>query len=344
LRFGIIGAGRIAEKFSLTFERGLVPGGVVAGVASRDPDRAKRFALAHNIGRSFGSYGELLDDPLVDAVYVATINTEHFHCCEKAIAAGKHVLCEKPLAMNASDARALAALAEDAGVFLMEAMWTRFLPTLAKAEEWIRQGRIGGLRGLRASLCSRRNPDQYGRLFDPLAGGGALLDLGVYCLHLAKHFAGGRKLLDVKASVIRASAPEGVPAAEDGPAAGVDLSDHIILEYSGAFTAELSCSIVHYAPSDACIFGGEGYIRITPWFNFGRKVELFTAPFPPEGRAPEPVDEYGLETPSGFEFEILHMMDCVREKKIRSPLVPPADTIEISGIMDRIRGSSEDPV
>ncbi|MDR0585531.1 MAG: Gfo/Idh/MocA family oxidoreductase, partial [Treponema sp.] len=187
LNFGIIGAGRIAEKFSLTFEHGLVPGGRVLGVASRDMNRARQFALVHNIGRCYGAYGELFGDPGIDAVYIATVNTEHFRCCEKAIAAGKHVLCEKPLVMNASDARVLAAMAEEAGVFLMEAMWTRLLPAVLTAEEWVKQGRIGNPRGIKASLCSRRNPEQYRRLFDPLMGGGALLDLGVYCLHLAKH-------------------------------------------------------------------------------------------------------------------------------------------------------------
>jgi predicted dehydrogenase len=328
LNFGIIGAGRIAEKFSLTFERGLVPGGLVLGVASRDLGRARQFALAHNIERSYGSYEELLGDPGIDAVYVAVINTEHFRCCEKAIAAGKHILCEKPLAMNGPDARALAAMAKDAGVFLMEAMWTRFLPAIVKAEEWVRQGRIGRVLGLRASLCSRRDPAQYRRLFDPLMGGGALLDLGVYCLHLAKHFAGGRKLLDVKASLV--SAP-----------GGVDLSGFTLLEYSDGFAAEISCSIVFFAPNDAYIFGDEGYIRIVPWFSSGRKIELFTSPFPSSAdyRDADPADEYGAETPPGFEFEILHMMDCVRGGKTESPVVPLADTIEVCETMDRIAGT-----
>jgi predicted dehydrogenase len=326
LKFGIIGAGRIAEKFSLTFERSLVPGGLVLGVASRDPGRARQFSIAHNIERSYGSYGELLDDPGIDAVYVAVINTEHFHCCEKAIAAGKHVLCEKPLAMNATEARTLAAMAEAAGVFLMEAMWTRCLPTLLKAQEWVGRGRVGRPCGLRASLCSGRNPDQYKRLFDPLVGGGALLDLGVYCLHLAKHFTGGRELLDVKASVV--SAP-----------GGVDLSVFTLLEYSGGFAAEISCSIAFFAPNDAYIFGDEGYIRIVPWFSSGRRIELFTSPLPSSAdyRDAEPADEYGVETSSGFEFEILHLMDCVRRGKTQSDIIPLADTIEVGETMDRIR-------
>jgi predicted dehydrogenase len=162
-------------------------------------------------------------------------------------------------------------------------------------------------------------------------GGGALLDLGVYCLHLAKHFADERKLLDVKASVV--SAP-----------GGVDLADFALLEYSGGFVAEISCGITFFALNDAYIFGDEGYIRVMPWFNSGRKIELFTAPFP--GSADywdaKPADEYGRETPSGFEFEITHMMDRIHEGSIQSDIIPLADTIEVAETMDRIRGASGD--
>jgi predicted dehydrogenase len=326
LNFGIIGAGRIAEKFSLTFEQGLVPGGRVLGIASRDLNKARQFSVAHNIARSYGSYEELFGDSDIDAVYIATINTEHIYCCKNAIASGKHILCEKPLVIHTSDARALATMAKEAGVFLMEAMWTRCLPAILKAEEWVKQGRIGNPRGLKASLCANRNPDEYKRLFDPQMGGGALLDLGVYCLHLAKHFAGERKLLDTKASVIYAPG-------------GVDLSSFALLEYSGSFIADISCSIVFPASNDAYIFGDEGYIRVVPWFSAGRKIALFTFPFPASADRWDagPVDEYNRENSSQFEFEILHMMDCIRGGKLQSDIIPLADTIEVSETIEKIK-------
>ncbi|GHV94352.1 putative oxidoreductase [Spirochaetia bacterium] len=299
-----------------------MPGGLVLGVASRDINRAREFASAWNIERSYGAYEELLRDPGIDAVYIAVTNNEHFRCCEAAIAAGKHILCEKPLVTSAADARTLAARAEAAGVFLMEAVWTRFLPTVLKAEEWVRAGRIGNPCGLRASLCANRSPDEYQRLYDPALGGGALLDLGVYGLHLARHFAMDRKLQNIKASV--------VPAAT-----GVDLSTFVLLEYSGGFIAEVSCSIGFFACNDACITGDEGYIRIAPRFSSAPRIELFASPTATDYRE-EALDEFRLETPSGFEFEILHLTECIRRGKIQSDIVPLADTIEVSEIMEAV--------
>ena len=323
MRFGIIGTGRIAAKFASTFEHGLVSGGRILGAASRDRGRAKEFAGTRNIERSYGFYEELLADPEIDAVYIAVTNNEHFRCCEAAIAAGKHILCEKPLVTSAGDARTLAAHAADAGVFLMEALWTRLLPTVLKAEEWIRSGRIGNPRCFRASICARRDPEEYRRLYDPALGGGALLDFGVYGLHLARHFAFDRKLLDVKASV--------VPAAT-----GVDLSDSIVLAYSGGFIAEVICSIGFFARNDAYILGDEGYIRIAHWFSAAPGIELF-APSAAGDQRETLLDEFRLDTPSGFEFEILHVMDCVRRGQRQSPVVSLADTIEISEITEQLK-------
>jgi predicted dehydrogenase len=323
MRFGIIGTGRIAAKFVSTFEQGLVPGGRILGAASRDQCRAKEFAAAWNIERSYGSYEELLDDPAIDAVYIAVTNNEHFRCCEAAIAAGKHILCEKPLVTGADDARTLAAHAAEAGVFLMEALWTRLLPTVLKAEEWVRSGRIGNPRCFRASVCARRDPAEYRRLYDPALGGGALLDLGVYGLHLARHFAFDRKLLDVKAAV--------VPAAT-----GVDLSDSVTLEYSGGFIAEVTCSIGFFARNDAYILGDEGYVRIAPWCSTAPEIELF-APSAAGDQRETLLDTIRLDTPSGFEFEILHVMDCVRQGQRQSPIVSLADTIEISEITEKLK-------
>lgn len=320
MKFGIIGTGRIAAKFAATFGQGLVSGSLVLGAASRDIRRAREFAAAWSIERSYSAYEELLSDPDLDAVYIAVTNDKHFRCCEAAIAAGKHVLCEKPLVTSAADARTLAAKAEAAGVFLMEAIWTRLLPTVLKAEEWVRVGRIGTPCGIRASLCACRSPGEYRRLYDPALGGGALLDLGVYGLHLARHFAMDRKLQDIKASAVPAST-------------GVDLSTFMLLEYSGGFIAEVSCSIGFFACNDACIFGDEGYIRIAPMFNRAPKIELFSGA---AGYPEKALDEFCIETPSGFEFEILHLTECIRQGKKQSDIVPLADTVEVSEIMEAV--------
>jgi predicted dehydrogenase len=324
--FGIIGTGRIGAKFCSTFAKGLVPGGKILAVSSREKSRGEKFAAEQGIERAYGSHAELLADTDIHIVYIAVTNEQHFSCCEAALKAGKHVLCEKPLAMNVSEARSLGATAAAKGVFLMEAMWTRFLPALSKAEEWIGEGRIGKLCGIRADICSRRSPVDQPRLFDPARGGGALLDLGVYGLHFVKHFAGQRRLLGIKPVLINNG--------------DIDLSDFIILEYEDGLMAEVNCSIAFNAVNDAYLYGDEGYIRIAPWFSCAQKIQLFKSPFtlPGEYRGQAPVDEFISDTPSGFEFEILHTMDCVRRGKTESPIVSLKDSVEISEIMDRVRG------
>ena len=321
--FGIIGTSRIAAKFCVTFRDGFVPGGRVLAVASGDINRAKDFAAANGISRAYGSYELLLEDWEIDIVYVAVTNELHFPCCEAAIRSGKHVLCEKPMTTNAADARLLAALANGMDVFLMEALWTRFLPAIGKAKDWVQAGRIGKLCGIKASLCAHRDRAEYPRLFDPAKGGGALLDLGVYGLHLARHFAGSRELLKCKALRIPGTC-------------GVDIADYMLLEYADGFVADICCSIDFFTPNEAYIFGKTGYIRIAPWFNAARSIELFVTPVPGQGSLAELslAEEFSAE--SGFEFEIMHIMECIRNGKTESDIVPLADTIEAIEIMDRI--------
>jgi len=324
--FGILGTGRIASKFCRAFNSSITAGGSVLAVASRDISRARDCAAANNISRAYGSFQELLEDKEISAVYICTTNDMHFSCCKMAISAGKHILCEKPLTTCAADARALADMAAEKNVFLMEAMWTRFLPAIRKAEEWVKEGRIGEPRGVKASFCARRGMAEYPRLFDPARGGGALLDLGVYCLHFARLFAGDRTLLKHKALSIPGSS-------------GVDLTDLILLEYSGGFTADLSCSIDFSAPCEAFIFGENGYIRIPPLFNAASEIELFAIP---AGRTPleqsnsrDPVFVEKFNADSGFEFQIAHTMECIRQGKIQSDLVPLSATIEAMELINK---------
>ena len=327
IKFGIIGTGRIIAKFCRAFNQGLVSGGSVLAVASRDINRAKESAAANGISRAYGSYEELLEDRDIDIVYIAVTNEMHFSCCEMAIRAGKHIICEKPLTTCAADARKLAALAKDAGVFLMEAMWTCFLPAVRKAQEWIKEGRIGEPCSMRASLCAHREPAEYPRLYDPDKGAGTALDLGIYCLQLAGFFAGDRSLLDCKSIVIPGEC-------------GVDITDFILLEYTGGFTADLSCSINFFAVNEAYIFGETGCIRIAPWFNAAESSELFTLIGADGAVLREPLPAEKFNAASGFEFEIIHALECVRGGKLQSDVVPLSKTIEAMEIIDRVRASA----
>ena len=264
-KYGILGAGRIAARFSSCFEQNLVPGATLCAVASSDPQRAARFAQEHGIPRSYGSHEELLADPEIDVVYIATINSLHYECCVQAIRAGKHVLCEKPLVLTGAEARSLASLAAEHHVFLMEAMWTRFLPAIQTARRWVDEGRIGRLLCISANLCAGRDPKEYARLFDPALGGGAFYDLGVYAFSCAQYFAQGHTLSNI--------VPHCVPSGT-----GVDGSTFLTLSYEDGLTAHLKCSIQFSADNSLYLCGDQGLIA--PCFNWAQRTELYAYPLP----------------------------------------------------------------
>jgi predicted dehydrogenase len=262
-----MGPGRIAEKFAEVFTLGFAPGVQLLGAASNsNPEKARVFAAAHHLERAYKDYGELLAAPEVDIVYIATTNERHYECCRLCIAAGKHILCEKPLTPSAAEARDLEARAKDSGVFLMEGLWTRFLPGIQKASEWIKKGRIGEIHAMSFCICSNRDPEEFVRLYDKAMYGGSLRDLGVYGLHMIRHFFKGKRPVKNAVSVVPSET-------------GVDLSAFISLEYEGRLHASPQCSIGFEAQNNAFIYGSEGYIRIGPWFTSAMKAKLFTAPF-----------------------------------------------------------------
>jgi len=319
LNFGIIGTGRIISKFCLAFKQASLQGGNVIAVASRDLERAREAARANGIPCAYGSYEELLENKDIDVVYVATTNEAHFRYCEMAIRSGKHVLCEKPITLCAKDARVLADLAKEEGIFLMEGLWTRFLPVIRKAQIWVEEGRIGVLRCVKACICARREAAEYPRLFDPAQGGGAALDLGIYGLHFADIFAGKRNLFECKSISIMGKS-------------GVDITDYVLLEYDGGFAADICCSIDFSGVNEAYIYGENGFIHIAPWFNAAEEAELFTFD---NSRQPLQVDKY--YAPSGFEYEIANVIECIRRGDTQSNLLPLPETIKAIEKIDKIR-------
>jgi predicted dehydrogenase len=325
LRFGVMGLGRISEKFVKTV-RDYDTGAVVAAVASRSGEHAKAYAERHGIPAHYGSYAELLQNAEIDAVYVSTTNEKHYGCCVLAIGAGKHVLCEKPLVLSSKEARDLKAKANAAGVFLMEAIWSRFLPAEIKAREWAAGGKIGELQAVTSSFCFRNAPEDSERVYLPELGGGAVYDIGIYNLQLAQSLARGRKLLALKAAVV----PSGT---------GVDLAAFVSMLYEGGFASEFKCGFNFTAPNDAYIFGSKGYIRIAPYFHQAQLVELYMSHRPSEDfSAPVPDETFLHENPSGFEFEIRHAVDCVAKGLLESPVLPLGDTIELAELTERILG------
>ena len=313
IRWAILGPGGIAVKFAqaLAFNSRTQ----LVAVGSRNLLRAQAFASQFNIPRAYGSYADLLKDDQVDIVYIATPHNGH---CENAILAmqnGKHVLCEKPLAVNAVEAQAMIKTARDKNLFCMEAMWTRFLPMIQQVSELVNNDTIGNLRFLSADFGFKADAAEKSRIIAPELAGGALLDVGVYPISLASMFLGS---------------PRKIACAMNFASTGVDELDSLILSYENHSIAQLMCSCNLATPSEATIIGEKGSIRIhSAWWR-GNKYTLKL----------NDASEKFVEVPShenGFVYEIAHVHEMLDLKKIESPIMPLGETLDIAKIMDTIR-------
>jgi dihydrodiol dehydrogenase / D-xylose 1-dehydrogenase (NADP) len=178
IKWGIIGAGRISEKFASDFQ--VVKDAKIVAVAARELNSAQTFAQKHNIAKAYGNYEQLAADPEVDVIYIGTTHNFHFEHTMLCFKQNKHVLCEKPVTVNATQFKTLTEEAARRNLFLMEAMWTPFLPPIIKALEWIAQGKIGHVQLIKADLGFVLNSNPEARLYNPALAGGALLDVGIY--------------------------------------------------------------------------------------------------------------------------------------------------------------------
>ncbi len=311
LRWGILGAGGIARTFARQ-----VPAhssGRVVAVGSRDGARAAAFAQEHGIDRSHGGYDELLADGDVDAVYVATPHSEHRDHALLAIQAGKHVLVEKAFTRSAAEAREVFAAAEARGVFVMEAMWTRFLPHVVAVRELVRSGAIGEVVALHADHGQRLDHDPAGRLLNPALAGGALLDLGVYPLSFAHDLLG---------------TPDAVVASGTLTETGVDGQETVLLQYGAKTQAVCSSTLWAGTPCRATISGTEGVIEIDgPFYG----ATSFTVTRGDEQVTVRPRHE------DGFQYEAAEVARCVAEGRQQSGTMSWDDTVAVMGTMDEVR-------
>ena len=250
LRWGILGTGNIARQFA----EGVVGArrGALSAVASRHAAKADQFAAAHRVPRAHGSYAALLADPSVDAVYVSLPNSMHHEWTLRSLSAGKHVLCEKPLAASAAEAVEMFDAAERAGLVLVEAFMYRSHPLTHAVHETVRSGEIGPLKLIRTSFCYRTTRVRDNIRFDAALAGGALMDIGCYCLNFSRYFAGAE--------------PTSAHAIGHLHESGVDESASGILAFPGGVTASFTCGMNVQADNTAYICGSEGYVEIpVPW-------------------------------------------------------------------------------
>ncbi|MEE6288730.1 Gfo/Idh/MocA family oxidoreductase [Georgenia sp. MJ173] len=311
LRWGILGAGGIAGRFA-----GEVPArssGRVVAVGSRDAGRAAAFADRHGIAAAYGSYAELVAAPDVDAVYVATPHSEHRHHALLAIAAGKAVLVEKAFTRNAAEAREVFDAARAAGVFVMEAMWTRFLPHMAAIRQIVASGAIGDVVTVLADHGQQLDTEPTGRLLAPELAGGALLDLGVYPVSLV------HDLLGVPDSVVA------VGALTD---TGVDGEETVVLRYGDRTVASCSSTLWARTPTTATIGGTAGWIEV---------AGPFYGPTPVTVQVGDERTVIAAGHEGGFQYQAAEVARGVAAGHLESPLLPWQDTVAVMTTLDEAR-------
>lgn len=312
LRWGIIGCGRIATTVASAIRT--VEGCELHAVASRDAARAAAFAAANGAARHFADYRALAACPEVDVVYVATPPSCHAADSLLCIGQGKHVLCEKPFALDAAEARRMAQAARAQGVLLMEAMWTRFLPAIGQLEELVRAGRIGTPQLLLAGGAFRPAPDPDYYLFRPELGGGVMRDAGVYLVHLAHWLLGKPRTVQARCVI---------------GAHGVDDQDGALLGYDSGALALLHVSMRASQRPGLELLGSEGSLRLLPpLFNPGG-IEWI----PRTGSAQS--WQYASDE-SGYRHQIAEVARCLGAGLTESPRMPLQLSIEVMESVDRI--------
>ena len=319
LRWGVVSTGRIAD--AVVSDINLLEDARLLAVSSRDRGRAEAFAARHGAEKTYhdadgmAAYLRMFADPEIDVVYIATPHGQHYEVARAALEAGKHVLCEKSLTINAAEAEELVRLAGANGLFLMEAIWTRFLPAVHRALSIVHSGELGDVAWVRADLGFPAAYDPQWRLWDPAAGGGALLDLAVYPLTWALGALGFPQLVQA-AGVLN----------DDG----VDAQESLTLTYSGGRQAQLMCSLIGAGPRDATISCTAGWLRTGQPLNNPSTIEVY--PVGAEAR----VEEF---EPVGrnFTYELRETTRCIQEGLTESPTIPWAHTVDTMRLLDGVR-------
>ena len=315
IRWGILGPGTISQKLVTALKA--IPDAEITAVGSRDIQRATTFADTFSIPHRHGNYTDLAHNPEIDVIYVATPHPFHKECAMLCLEAGKAVLCEKPLTVDAEQAEEMIACARQNNQFLMEAMWTRFLPVIVKVKEWLVAGAIGEPRLLTADKASRQplNAETLeGRLFNPELGGGGLLDVGVYTIALAYMVFGTPSLITSLAHIGETD---------------VDEQASILLGYDAGQIANLFCAIRTETLNEARITGTQGSIHIPDFW------QATSATLTRPGR-----DPVHIEIPfksNGFENQAMEVINCLREGKPESDMMPLDESLSIMKTMDTIR-------
>ncbi len=313
IRFGIVGTGTIAHRFAQAVRN--VPDAELVAVASRTEENAEKFGDEFDIPIRFDSYEKMAQSDLIDAAYIAVPHSGHIYCSCLMMNNGKHVLCEKPMALNTREAEEMFGCAEKNKVLLMEAMWARLVPGTLKMLEIVNSGVLGDIMGVEGKFCYTMDEDEMDHHVLKIEnGGGSLLDVGVYGLNFSEWYLGKSvENINAQSSLYN----------------GVDSHTGVIIKYKNGAIADISSAILLRKPNEGFVYGTKGYAKlqrfyapqeIELYFNNGEK-QIIKAPY----------------LGNGFEEQIKHFCECISDNLTQSPVIPPEQTLFITRQMDEIR-------
>lgn len=313
IKWGILGLGRIAHQFAKGLKS--IDDAELYAVVSRTQQKADDFAKEYDIPMSYGNYEDFMNNNEIEIVYIATPHPMHKEYSIMCMEAGKAVLCEKPVAMNQYELAQMIACSKKNDVFFMEAMWTRFLPSIVKVRELINNDVIGEIKRVTADFGFNA-VNKTGRLYEPELGGGSLLDVGVYTISFS--------------SMILGSKPKYIAGMPYIGATGVDERASIILGYENGVFANLFCGVSARMSNDAFIYGEKGYIHVLDFWHSNKLIvkmfdteyeEIFNLPF----------------KSTGYNYEAIEAMNCLVRGEKESIVMPLKESMDIMIVMDKLR-------
>ena len=313
IRWGILGTGWIAEK--MVDALSVVNDTTLVAVGSRTREKANEFARKYRVERAYGSYEELAKDPGIDVVYIATPNTYHCDNTLLCLRNGKAVLCEKPFAMNEKEVMQMISTAREHNVFLMEAFWTRFLPSISKVQEIIASGVLGEVGHIKSDHTKFRTFDPNNRAFNKSLGGGSLLDIGIYPVFL---------------TLLLWGEPDRIDSVPYIGSTGVDESLALTFKYNDGRIATLYSSFTVDSTVETHICGTEGRLKMNRWWFCPVPMELAKG----ESK-PETIDLNYVG--NGYNYEVEEVVKCLRSGKKESDILPLDFSLRLIRLLDRIR-------
>lgn len=314
IKWGILSTGWIAHQFATDLAH--ASNGVAYAVGSRTQESADEFARNHGIPVAYATYEELVSDPEVDAIYIGTPHPFHKENALLALRAGKPVLCEKPFTVNSAELEEIVAYARQQKLFLMEAMWSRYIPANAKVREWLAAERIGEVRLVKADLGFRADWNPEGRLLNPALGGGALLDVGIYPISFA--------------SMVFGPHPEAVSSTVHIGETGVDEHFSLLLSYGDGKSASLNGGIRLKLHEEAYVYGTEGYIVVKGTLVNPKSAELYIG-----GELVETFEDDRASI--GYSFEAEEVGRCLQAGLTESPVMTLDESVAILKLLDGVR-------